>query len=218
MVDDNLKTQGNKVISSNLDLKTYGIINLAPGTDPRSAVNKNQLGMTIQEIIIPGGKRYLEYQNIIANFKSSLWLSSYYNDGLIIKCSYNILDTTAIENLVNNTITIIEDVSKTIGNGFFGFKLEETNRIVTFQRLIQLNLLSFLLYLPWTSRERTGNNRILLPNHGLAKEVVIDAHFRKTLIFCQITFLHLFSMLIYVVSFSVTSYLYFPCHQENPNQ
>ena len=37
-VDNNLKTQGNKVISSNLDVKTYEIIYLAPGTDSRSAV------------------------------------------------------------------------------------------------------------------------------------------------------------------------------------
>ena len=61
------------------------MINLAPGTDLRSAVNKDQLDMAIQEISIPDGKRYLEYQYIIANFKPSLWLSSFYNNGLIIK-------------------------------------------------------------------------------------------------------------------------------------
>ena len=99
-------------------MKTFEITNLAPGTDPRSAVNKDQLDMAIQEVILPGGKRYLEYQYIIGNFKHSLWLSSYYNNGLIIKSSYNQLDTTAIENLVNNTITINEDVSKTISDGF----------------------------------------------------------------------------------------------------
>ena len=37
---------------------------------------------------------------------------------LITKSSYNILDTTEIENLVNETITINKDISKTIGNGF----------------------------------------------------------------------------------------------------
>ena len=47
-------------------MKTYEIINLAPGTDPRSAVNKDQLDMAIKEIFISGGKRYLEYQNIIS--------------------------------------------------------------------------------------------------------------------------------------------------------
>ena len=98
------KTQGSNTISSNLDMKTCKIINLSAGTDPRSAVNKYQLDMAIQEYIIPGGKRYLEYLyllHIIGNFKPSLWLSSFYNNGLIIKSSYNQLDTTAIENLIN---------------------------------------------------------------------------------------------------------------------
>ena len=58
--------------TSNLDMKTYEIMNLAPGTDPRSAVNKDQLGMAIQKFFIPGGKRYLEYQYVISNFKPSL--------------------------------------------------------------------------------------------------------------------------------------------------
>ena len=55
--------------TSNLDMKTYEIINLAPVTDSRSAVNKDQLDMDIQEIFVPGGKRYLEYQYIIDIFK-----------------------------------------------------------------------------------------------------------------------------------------------------
>ena len=75
--------------------------------------------------------RYLEYQHVIANFKPSLWLSSFYINGLIVKSSYNQIDTTAIENLVNKTITIIEDVSKTISNGFYGFRLSGNNRIVS---------------------------------------------------------------------------------------
>ena len=62
---DEQKTQGSNTISSNLHMKTYKIINL-------SAVNKYQLDMAIQESIIPGGKRYLEYQYIIVNFKPSL--------------------------------------------------------------------------------------------------------------------------------------------------
>ena len=37
-------------------MKTYEIINLAPGTDPRSAVNKSQSDMAIQEVIKPGRK------------------------------------------------------------------------------------------------------------------------------------------------------------------
>ena len=112
-------------------MKTYEIINLATGTDPRSAENKDQLDMAIQEVCLPGGKRYLEYQYIICNFRPSLWLTSYYNNGLIIKSSYNQLDTTAIENLENCTITINEDVSKTISNGFYGFRLNGNNIIVS---------------------------------------------------------------------------------------
>ena len=58
--------------ASNLDMKTYEIINLlTPGTDPRSAINKDKLNMAIQEVIIPGGIRYLKYQYIIGNFKPS---------------------------------------------------------------------------------------------------------------------------------------------------
>ena len=45
-------------------MKTYEIINLAPGTDPRSAVNKDQLDLAIQEVITPVGKRHSEYQYI----------------------------------------------------------------------------------------------------------------------------------------------------------
>ena len=48
-----------------------------------------------------------------------------------MKSSYNQLDNTAIENLVNNTISINEDVSKTISNGFYGFRLNGSNRIVS---------------------------------------------------------------------------------------
>ena len=36
-------------ITSNLDMKTFEIINLSPGTDPKSAVTKDQLDMAIQE-------------------------------------------------------------------------------------------------------------------------------------------------------------------------
>ena len=55
-----MNAQGNTVMSSNFDMKTYEIINLEPGTNPRSAVNKDQLDMAIQEVIIPGQKRYSE--------------------------------------------------------------------------------------------------------------------------------------------------------------
>ena len=41
--------------------------------------------MAIQEVIIPTGKRYLEYRYIITNLKPNLFISSYYNDGLIFK-------------------------------------------------------------------------------------------------------------------------------------
>ena len=46
-------------------MKTYGIINLVSETDPRSSVNKDQLNMAIQEVILPRGKRYLEYTYIL---------------------------------------------------------------------------------------------------------------------------------------------------------
>ena len=74
---DEQKIQGNNTISSNLDIKTYKIINLSAGTDARSSENKDQLDMAILEVFVPGGKRYLEYQYIIGNFKPSLWLSSF---------------------------------------------------------------------------------------------------------------------------------------------
>ena len=107
------------------------LIRLSAGTDPRSVENKYQLDMAIQDSIIPGGKRYLEYQYIIGNFKPSVWLSSFYDNGLIIKISYNQLDTTAIDNLVNKTITINEDVPKNISNGFYDFRLNGDNIIVS---------------------------------------------------------------------------------------
>ena len=69
-------------------MKTFEIINLSPGTDPKSAVTKDQLDMAIQETLIPGGKRYLEYSYIISNFKPGFWISSHFNNGLIIK-SFN---------------------------------------------------------------------------------------------------------------------------------
>ena len=106
------RRQGSNTISSNLDMKTYEIINLAPGTDPRLAVNKDQLDMAIQEVFYTRWKINLEYKYIIGNYKPSLWFSSFHNNGFIIKSSYNQLDTTALENLVNKTISIIEDVSK----------------------------------------------------------------------------------------------------------
>ena len=133
-------------------MKTYEFINLAPGTDPRSAVNKDQLDMAIQEVIIPDGKRYLEYQYIIANFKPSLWLSSFYNNDLIIKSSYNQIDTT--ENLVNKTITINEDVSKTISNGFYSFILNGDNRIVTSSTFTTKFTFFFVIYADGSSSGR----------------------------------------------------------------
>ena len=57
-------------------MKTYEIINQARGTDPRSALNNDQLDMAIQKVIISNGKRYLEYQYIIVNFKYNLYTSS----------------------------------------------------------------------------------------------------------------------------------------------
>ena len=142
-------------------MKTYEIINLAPGTDSRSAVNKDQLDIAIQEIFIPGGKRYLEYQNIISNFKPSLWLSSYYNNGLIIKSSYNQLDTTAVENLVNKTMTINEDVSKTINNGFYGFRLNGDNRIVSSSTFMTKFTFFFVM-----SADATSSGKLITSDTG----------------------------------------------------
>ena len=51
-----INAQGNTVVSSNFDMKTYELMNFAPRTDPRSAVNKDQLDLAIQEVIISGGK------------------------------------------------------------------------------------------------------------------------------------------------------------------
>ena len=126
---DNLNSQ--KTITSNLDMKTFEIINLSPGTDPRSAVTKDQLDMAIQETLIPGGKRYLEYSYIISNFKPGFWISSYFNNGLVIKSSNDPIDRTVIENLVNKTITKSGDKEQTISNGVYGIRLKGTNRIVS---------------------------------------------------------------------------------------
>ena len=52
---DSSNTQGNIVISSDFDMKAYEIINLAPGTDSRLAVNKDHLDMAIQGVFITGG-------------------------------------------------------------------------------------------------------------------------------------------------------------------
>ena len=126
---DNQNSQ--KTITSNLDMKTFEIINLSPGTDPRSAVTKDQLDMAIQETLIPGGKRYLEYSYIISNFKPGFWISSHFNNGLIIKSSNDPRDQTVIENLVNKTITTSGDKEQTISNGVYGIRLKGTNRIVS---------------------------------------------------------------------------------------
>ena len=120
-----------KTITSNLDMKTFEIINLSPGTDPKSAVTKDQLDMAIQETLIPGGKRYLEYSYIISNFKPGFWISSHFNNGLIIKSSNDPRDQTVIENLVNKTITTSGDKEQTISNGVYGIRLKGTNRIVS---------------------------------------------------------------------------------------
>ena len=122
---------GQKIITSNLDMKTFEIINLSPGTDPKSAVTKDQLDMAIQETIIPGGKRYLEYSYIISNFKPGFWISSHFNNGLVIKSSNDLIDQTVIENLVNKTITTSGDKEQTISNGVYGIRLKGTDRIVS---------------------------------------------------------------------------------------
>ena len=120
-----------KTITSSLDMKTFEIINLSPGTYPRSAVTKDQLDMAIQETLIPGGKRYLEYSYIISNFKPGFWISSHFNNGLVIKSSNDPIDQTVKENLVNKTITTSGDKEQTISNGVYGIRLKGTNRIVS---------------------------------------------------------------------------------------
>ena len=112
-------------------MKTFEIINLSPGTDSRSVVTKDQLDMAIQETLIPGGKRYLEYSYIISNFKHGFWISSHFNNGLAIKSSNDPRDQTVMENLVNKSITTNGDIEQTISNGVYGIRLKGTNRIVS---------------------------------------------------------------------------------------
>ena len=67
----------------------------------------------------------------MSNFKPNLFISSCYNDGLIIKNSSHSSGTSTIKKLVNQTITHTGVITQTINNGIYGFRLDETNRIVS---------------------------------------------------------------------------------------
>ena len=88
-------------------------------------------------------------------------LLQYYNNGLIINSSCNQIVTTTIENLVNKTITLNEDVSKTISNGFYCFRLNGNNRIVSSSTFTIKFTFFFVM-----SADDTSSGRLITSHEG----------------------------------------------------